>query len=159
MSFVEERLFQLDYELPRTPKALAKYVTVKRTGNMLYLSGSGCFVNGKPVYEGRLGKDLTIEQGIEAAKITVLNLLSSIRGEIGNLDNIRQVVKIVGFVNSSNDFFDQAKVIDGASNLLVELLSEKGHSARSAIGTSVLPSNTPVIIEMIVEIDADKVGD
>lgn len=159
MSLVEEKIAQLAYELPATPKAMANYVTVRRTGNFLYTSGTGCFVNGKSVYQGRLGKDLTIEQGYEAARLTMLNLLSSIKGEIGSLENIHKIVKVLGFVNSSDDFFDQAKVINGASDLLVDVLSEKGEHARSAIGTAVLPGNTPVIIEMIVEIQTDRVDD
>lgn len=160
MSNVEKRLAELGYELPPTPKPLAHYVTTRRTGNLLYTSGSGCFANGKPLYQGRLGQEITMEQGYEIAKLTALNLLSVIKGEIGDLDNIRQVVKMLGFVNSSNDFFNQPEVINGASDLLVDVLLEKGKHARSALGTNVLPSNIPIEIEMIVEVDdSGKVND
>ncbi|WP_170008273.1 RidA family protein [Bacillus fonticola] len=156
MSLVEKRLAELGYVLPANPKPLANYVTTNKSGNLLYTSGSGCFVNGKPFYQGRVGDDLTVEQGYDAAKLTVLNLFSMIKGEIGDLDRIRKVVKLLGFVNSSPDFFDQPAVMDGASDFLHDVLSEKGRHARSAIGTSVLPMNLPVEIELIVEIETDE---
>jgi enamine deaminase RidA (YjgF/YER057c/UK114 family) len=153
LSLVEKRIEALGYSLPPTPEPMANYVTVRRSGNLLYTSGSSCFRDGKPLYQGKLGKDVTLEQGCEAARITVLNLLSMIKGEIGDLDRITRVVKLLGFVSSSHDFYQQPEVIDGASSFLVDVLEEKGKHARSALGTSVLPFNIPVEIEMIVEID------
>lgn len=152
MSLVENRLAKIGYELPQTPKAMAQYVTVKRTGNLLYISASGCFVDGKPAFVGRVGEDLTIEEGCKAAELTMLNLLSSVKGEIGTIDQIRQIVKIEGYVNSSIDFFEQPTIINAASKLLYDVLLEKGEHARSVFATGVLPGNTPVIIDMIVEI-------
>ena len=132
---------------------MGNYVTVRRSGNMLYLSGNGPMREGKVVMSGKLGADLTVEQGYEAARITAINILGVLKSELGDLDKINQFVKVLGFVQSTDDFFDQPKVINGASDLFVEVLGEKGRHARSAIGTSVLPFNLPVEIEVIVEVD------
>ncbi len=118
----------------------------------LYLR-AGLRKNGELVYEGKLGRDLSIEEGQKAAEIAVINCLSVIRAEIGSLDNIKQVVKMLAFVNSAPGFSDQPYVINGASELLEKVLGDKGKHARSAIGTSELPFDTPVEIEMIVEIE------
>ncbi|KON90440.1 hypothetical protein AF332_26360 [Sporosarcina globispora] len=134
-----------------SPQPMANYVTVRRSGQLLYLSGAGPFVNGKPAYTGRVGKDVTLEEAYNAAKISALNLLSMIKGEVGSLDNIR-IVKLLGFVSSEDDFYQQPEVINGASDFLVEVLGENGKHSRSALGTSVLPFNIPVEIEMIAEI-------
>lgn len=149
---IKEKVEAQNLVWPETaPAALANYVTVRRSGNLLFLSGAGPFVDGKQIYKGRLGKEVSIEGGKEAAKIAVINLLSMIYGELGSLENVR-IIKLLGFVNSAEDFFEQPFVIDAASDLLVELLGENGRHARSAVGTSVLPFNIPVEIEMIAEI-------
>lgn len=155
MSTIEDRLETMGITLPPTPPPMANYVTTMTTGNFLYTSGAGPFLGGKPKYQGRLGTDLTVEEGYEAAKLTAINLLSLLKGELGNLDRIERIVKVLGFVNSSLDFYDQPKVMNGASDLFVEALGEKGQHTRSALGTSVLPFNIPVEIEMVVQIKND----
>jgi enamine deaminase RidA (YjgF/YER057c/UK114 family) len=153
MSEIEKKLGELGIILPGQTKSMGNYVTVRRSGNMLYLSGNGPMREGKVVMSGKLGADLSIEQGYEAARITAINILGVLKSELGDLDKINQFVKVLGFVQSTDDFFDQPKVINGASDLFVEVLGEKGRHARSAIGTSVLPFNLPVEIEVIVEVD------
>ena len=153
MSEIEKKLGELGIILPGQTKSMGNYVTVRRSGNMLYLSGNGPMREGKVVMSGKLGADLTVEQGYEAARITAINILGVLKSELGDLDKIKQFVKVLGFVQSTDDCFDQPKVINGASDLFVEVLGEKGRHARSAIGTSVLPFNLPVEIEVIVEVD------
>jgi enamine deaminase RidA (YjgF/YER057c/UK114 family) len=153
MSEIEKKLGELGIILPGQTKSMGNYVTVRRSGNMLYLSGNGPMREGKVVMSGKLGADLTVEQGYEAARITAINILGVLKSELGDLDKINQFVKVLSFVQSTDDFFDQPKVINGASDLFVEVLGEKGRHARSAIGTSVLPFNLPVEIEVIVEVD------
>lgn len=154
MTQIEQRIIELGLELPLAPSPMANYVTCLQVNEFIYTSGSSCFVDGKPLFTGRLGSDLTIEQGYEASRITVLNLLSVIKAEIGDLDRIERFVKVLGLVSSANDFYDQARVINGASDLLVEIFGEKGKHTRSALGTSVLPFNIPVEIELIVKLKA-----
>ncbi|MFD0051489.1 RidA family protein [Actinomycetes bacterium NPDC127524] len=150
---IESKIKELGYELPPAPSPLANYVTINRSGNLLFTSGSGCFIDGKPLYQGRLGEDISIEEGYDAARITALNLLSIVKEEIGDLNKVKKVVKLLGFVSSTNDFYNHPQVINGASDLLVEVFGEKGKHARSAIGTGVLPLNLPVEIEMVLEIE------
>jgi enamine deaminase RidA (YjgF/YER057c/UK114 family) len=149
---IESKIKELGYELPPAPAPLANYVTINRSGNLLFTSGSGCFIDGKPLYQGRLGEDISIEQGYDAARITALNLLSIVKEELGDVNKVKKVVKLLGFVSSTNDFYNHPQVINGASDLLVEVFGEKGKHARSAIGTNVLPLNLPVEIEMVLEI-------
>ncbi|WP_409178249.1 RidA family protein [Brevibacillus fortis] len=155
MSKVEQRLKELGYELPPVPPAMANYVSCVQTGNIIYTSGAGCYVNGNPLYLGRLGTDVTIEQGYEAAKITVLNLLAILKSEIGDLDRITRIVKLFALVSSAPDFYEQPRVINGASDFLIEIFGEVGKHARAAAGTSVLPFNNPIEIEMIVEVNEE----
>lgn len=152
MSEVEKRLKELGIELPKPSKPTAVYVPAVTTGNLVYTSGNDCKVNGEFLYTGKLGKDLTLEQGQEAARQTMINLLAVLKKHIGDLDRINRIVKVLGFVNSTPDFTDQPLVINGASELLEEVFGDRGKHARSAIGTNVLPFDIPVEIEMIVEI-------
>lgn len=152
MALIEERLQRMGITLGAAPKPAAAYIPVQQTGNLLYLSGQDCRVNGKLLYEGKLGRDLTIEQGKEAARQTMINCLSVLKEYLGDLDRVVKIVKLLGFVNSAPGFVDQPLVINGASELLEEVFGEAGKHARSAIGTSELPWNTPVEIEMIVEV-------
>lgn len=154
MSRVEKRLAELGYTLPPAPPTMANYVPCVQTGNVLYTSGAGCYVNGSPMYVGRLGSDVTIEQGYEAAKVTVLNLLAILKNEIGDLDRITRIVKLFALVSSEPDFYEQPTVINGASDFLIEIFGEAGKHARAAAGTSVLPFNNPIEIELVVEISA-----
>lgn len=119
---------------------------------MLYTAGQGCKRDGILVYKGKLGQDLTIEEGREAARISIINCLAILKGYLGDLDRIKQVVKLLGFVASAPGFDQQPYVMNGASEFLIELFGDKGRHARSAIGVNELPFGTPVEIEMIVEI-------
>jgi len=149
---VYENLEKLGLTLSVPPAIGGIYVPVKQVGNLLYTSGQGPSVNGKPAYTGKLGQDLTIEQGQEAARITILNTLSVLHAYLGDLNKIKNVVKLLGFVASAPNFGDQPKVINGASQLLIDIFEENGAHARSAIGTNELPGNIPVEIEAIFEI-------
>ena len=152
MRKAEERLKELGIELPEVPKPAAAYLPANTVGNLVYTSGHDCRVNGVLLYEGKVGSDLTVEQGQEAARQTMINCLASLKKEIGDLDRVKQVVKVLGFVNSAPGFVQQPYVINAASDLLEEVFGEKGRHARSAISSNELPFNTSVEIEMIVEI-------
>jgi enamine deaminase RidA (YjgF/YER057c/UK114 family) len=149
---IEEKLKKMGIELPKMPKPVGEYTSVKVYGNLAYCSGQGPIKDDKPVFIGRLGKEITLEDGYEAAKICAINLLSALKSSIGSLDKIDEVIQVRGFVNSTLEFTRQPEVINGASHLFVELFGEKGKHARCALGTSVLPMNIPVEVEMIVSI-------
>jgi enamine deaminase RidA (YjgF/YER057c/UK114 family) len=154
---VEKKLAELNLTLPPAPTPVANYIPAVQVGNLLFVSGHGPGVlkNGKLEYiRGKLGKDLTVEQGYEAAKQVTLNILQSIKGAIGDLDKVRRIVKVLGFVNCTADFPDHPKVINGASDLLVALYGERGRHARSAVGMNQLPFGIAVEIEMVVEVEA-----
>ena len=152
---VEKKLAAMGLSLPTAPTPVANYVPAVRTGNLLFISGHGPVTvqDGKVHYiRGKVGRDLTAEQGYDAAKVVMLGILQSIKGAIGDLDKVRRVVKLLGFVNCTEDFPDQPKVINGASDLLVELYGEHGRHARSAVGMYQLPFGIAVEIEMVVEV-------
>jgi len=148
----ETRLKEIGLELPPAVKPIGNYVPAVRTGNLVFLSGHGPLRNDGTRITGKVGADLTLEQGYEAARRVALGLLGSLKAEIGDLDKVRRVVKLLGMVNCTPDFTDQPKVINGASDLLVEVFSDKGKHARSAVGMNALPNNISVEIEMIVEV-------
>ncbi|MGN7300358.1 RidA family protein [Ferdinandcohnia sp. SAFN-114] len=152
-SKIEKRLLELGIELPEAPKPAAVYIPAQQTGNLVYTSGQDCRKDGKLIYEGKVGSDLTIEQGQEAARQTMINCLAVLKSHLGNLDRVKKVVKLLGFVNSAPGFVEQPYVINGASELLEEVFGEAGKHARSAISSNELPFNTPVEIEMIVEVE------
>ena len=147
---IEKKLEEMGLELPEIPKPMANYVPAVRTGNLLFLSGHGPMKDTAP---GKVGKDLTLEEGYEAAKGTALCLISTVKNTIGDLDKVKRVVKLVGFVNCSGDFTDQPKVINGASDLFVAVFGDKGKHARAAVGMYQLPGNIPVEIEIVVEVE------
>ncbi|MFD0716682.1 RidA family protein [Paenibacillus sp. GCM10027626] len=153
MSQVEQRLKELGIELPGPIEPKFVYVPAKTFGNYVYTSGQDCRVNGVLKYEGKVGKDLTVEEGKDAARQTAINLLTVLKHHIGDLDRIKQFVKVLGWVNSADGFTDQPQVINGCSELLEQVFGEKGKHARSAISANELPLNTPVEIELIVEIE------
>jgi enamine deaminase RidA (YjgF/YER057c/UK114 family) len=148
----EARLTALGIELPAAPRPLGSYVTAARSGNLLFTSGHGPLRDGRVAYQGKVGRELTIEQGQEAARLTGLNLLATVRDAIGSLDRVRRVVKVLGMVQCADDFTDQPKVINGFSDLMVEVFGDTGRHARSAVGMGSLPFGIPVEIEMIVEV-------
>ncbi|MBQ2691332.1 MAG: RidA family protein [Clostridia bacterium] len=149
----EKRLSELGLELPPVPAPIGSYVTVKQQGSLLYLSGSGPIVGGKALFQGKVGAEVTPEQGYEAAKISLLNMLAILKDHLGDLDRIKSVVKLLGMVACADGFYNHPSVINGASDLLVEIFGEKGRHARSAIGVYSLPMNIPVEIELIVEVE------
>lgn len=149
----ENKLKELGLKLPPAAKPVANYVSAVRTGNLVYLSGHGPLRNDGTTITGKVGTDLTLEEGYEAACRVAVGLLGSLKAEIGNLDKVRRVVKLLGMVNCTPDFIDQPKVINGASDLLVKVFGDKGKHARSAVGMNSLPMNISVEIEMIVEVE------
>jgi enamine deaminase RidA (YjgF/YER057c/UK114 family) len=153
---VEKKLTEMGLSLPPSPAPVANYVPAVRSGNLLFVSGHGPALvkDGKIEYiRGKLGRELTVEQGYDAARQVMLNILQSIKGVIGDLDKVRRIVKVLGFVNCTEDFPDQPKVINGASDLLVALYGERGRHARSAVGMQQLPFGIAVEIEMVVEVE------
>ena len=149
----EAKLKELNIVLPVIGKPIANYVHLVRTGNLLFLAGKGPS-NAEGVYTtGKVGKDLTLEQGKEAARLTAINQLAVLKAELGSLNKVKRIVKVLGMVNCEADFKDHPKVINGFSDLMVEIFGEKGKHARSAVGMSSLPMNMAVEIELIVEVE------
>ena len=148
----EARLKALGIELPAPPRPLATYAMAVRSGNLLFLSGHGPVRDGRVVYQGKVGRDLSIEQGQEAARLTGLNLLASVRDALGSLDRVRRIVKVLGMVQCADDFTEHPKVINGFSNLMVEVFGDAGRHARSAVGMGSLPFGISVEVEMVVEV-------
>lgn len=148
----EARLKALGIQLPPAPTPVASYVPAVRTGNLVYLAGQGPLAGGKPTVTGKVGAELTEEEGYKAARETILTSLAVLRAEIGSLDRVRRIVKLVGWVNSAPGFTRQPWVINGASDLLVEIFGDAGRHARSSVGANELPLNLPVEIEIIVEV-------
>jgi len=155
MGAIETRLEELGIRLPTTPAAAANYVPSVKTGNLLYLSGLGPAKRADGTApQGKVGKELTLEEGYEAARLTGVNMLSRLKSEVGDLDKVVRVVKLLGMVNATPDFTEHPAVINGCSDLMVEVFGDKGRHARSAVGMSGLPFNIPVEIEMIAEVSA-----
>ena len=149
----EARLAELGIELPELPPPMANYVRTVRTGDLVFTSGHGPLRPDGSYVTGKLGKDLSIEEGYEAARYTAIALLGSLKREIGDLSRVRRIVKVSGMVNSTADFTDQPKVINGCSDLLVEVFGERGRHARAAVGMASLPIGIAVEIEMVVEVE------
>lgn len=151
MSF-EAKLKALHIELPMAPKPVANYVPVVRAGDLLFLSGVLPSREGQLILTGKLGQGITIEQGMEAAKVAALNALAIVRSEVGSLDKVKRIVKMVGHIASAPGFTDQPQVLNGASDLLVQIFGEAGKHARVAVGAAELPRQAPVEIELIVQV-------
>ncbi|MGI6405267.1 MAG: RidA family protein [Syntrophaceticus sp.] len=150
---IESRLAEIGVILPDVPKPVASYVPAVRSGNLLFLSGQLCTVDGELKYRGKVGKEVSLEDACEAAKAAAINSLAVIKQQIGSLDKVKRIVKVVGYVASDPNFSEQPKVVNGTSDFLVEVFGEKGSHARSAVGVASLPLNVPVEVEMIVEIE------
>jgi enamine deaminase RidA (YjgF/YER057c/UK114 family) len=148
----EQRLRERGIELPKAPAAVANYVPFVRTGNLVFLAGNGPFQPDGTYAAGKVGKDVSVEQAYGHARLTGLMLLSVLRGAVGSLDNVARVVKVLGMVNAVPDFADQPKVINGCSDLFVEVFGDRGRHARSAVGMASLPFNMTVEIEAIFEV-------
>lgn len=149
---IYERLEQLSITLPEPPKRAGLYVPVKQSGNMLYVSGQVPNVNGVPAYTGKVGDTRTVEEAQEAARICAINMLSALNEYLGDLNRVKGVVKILGFVQSAPGFNEQPKVINAASQLFIDVFGDEGWHARSAVGTNELPLNVTVEIEGIFEL-------
>jgi len=150
---IEGKLEEMGLKLPEVPKPAANYVPAVKTGNLLFISGHGPQKEIGTLSTGKVGRDLTLEEGYEAAKNVALRLLSTIKDTVDDLDKVKRVVKLVGFVNCSENFTDQPKVVNGASDLFVEVFGERGIHARSAVGMYQLPGGIPVEIEAVVEVE------
>ena len=148
----EEKLTSLGLKLPEAPKPVASYVPAVQTGNLLFLSGVLPMRNGQLAFTGKLGRDLTVPEGIEAAKVAILNALAIAKQELGSLDRITRVVKVVGHVASADGFAEQPQVLNGASDLLVAIFGDAGRHARVATGAAELPRGAAVEIEVILAV-------
>lgn len=149
---IEEKIKELGFEIPEVAKPLAAYIAAKQVGNLVMTSGQVPLVNGVINYIGKVGSDLTEEDGQKAAQICALNCLAAVKGVIGNLDRIVEVVKLTVFVASAENFTAQPKVANGASELIGKIFGEAGKHVRSAVGVTTLPLNASVEIEMIIRV-------
>ena len=153
MGTFESKLNELKLSLPEVPKPVAAYIPAKQTGNLVFTAGQLPMVNGELISKGLLGQDVEIDEANKAARICTLNALAAIKGVIGDLDRIKQIVRVVGYVASVPTFTQQPAVVNGASELLLEIFGENGKHARSAVGMAVLPLNASVEIELTVEVE------
>jgi enamine deaminase RidA (YjgF/YER057c/UK114 family) len=150
----EQRLKELGIELPNPPAPVANYVRYVQVGNLLFVSGHGPSRDNKMVYTGKVPSQVSLEDAYQAARLVMINCLASTKEALGDLDRVKRVVKLLGMVNADPDFGDQPKVINGASDLLVEVFGEQmGKHARSAVGMGSLPAQITVEIEMILEVE------
>ncbi len=154
MGLIDKRLAELGIVLPTPAKPIANYVPWVRTGNLVYISGQGAMKDGKLEYTGRVGDTLSIDDAIASARLTAINILAHVRDACGgDLDRVKRVVKLLGLVNCTPAFGDHPIVINGASDLMVEVFGDKGRHARSAVGAPSLPFGLSVEVEAIVEIE------
>ncbi|MGO4886702.1 RidA family protein [Anaerobacillus sp. MEB173] len=149
---IEKKAEQLSLNIPVLPKQSGNYLSAKRVGNILYISGITCKWGGEVQYKGQLGGTLTLEEGYDAAKICALNHLAVIKSEVGDLNKVRNIIKMVGYVSCTPDFEDVPKVVNGASDLLIELFGERGKHARCAVGVAALPGGAAVEADLVVEL-------
>lgn len=149
---IENRLTSLGIAVPSISRPLAAYVPAVRSGNLIFTSGQLPMLDGQLAYEGKLGRDLTVEEGQAAAKQAALNCLAVLRDMIDNWDDIVQFVKVTGYIHSADDFFQQPAVLNGASQLLESIWGEAGKHSRAAVGTNALPLGAACEIEMVVEV-------
>ncbi len=149
----EANLEKLGIALPTPSKSIANYVGARRIGNTIFLSGHLPLRKDRSVVIGKLGKDLTVEEGYQAARLSAIALLATLKAEVGDLSKVKGIAKVFGMVNATDTFTDHSKVINGCSDLMVEVFGDKGRHARAASGFSSLPLGAAVEIEMIVEVD------
>lgn len=151
-SQIEARLKSLGIELPPAPMPAANYVPWVRTGNLVFVAGQIPMADGTPKWIGKVGKDYSVEQGQQAARLVCINLMAQARAAVGDLDRIARWVKLGAFVNCIDGFEQQPQVVNGASDLLVEVFGEKGKHARFAVGVNALPRNVAVEIDAVIEV-------
>lgn len=149
---IAQRLAELGIELPAAAAPVANYVPTVRTGNQLFVSGQISRDAAGVTVEGKLGGGLSVEEGREAARLCAINLIAQVKAALGDLEKVVRVIKLVGFVNSAPEFTDQPKVVNGASDLLVDVFGERGRHARSAVGVAALPLGAAVEVEAIFEV-------
>ena len=149
---IEEKLGLLNISLPTPPKPAGSYIPVVRTGNLVFVSGQIPVKDGKVEFQGKVPTNITIEVAQQAAKLCIINVLAQLKAELGTLDKISRIVRVSGFVNSAQDFVEQPKIINAASDLLFEIFGEKGKHSRIAVGVSSLPLNSTVEIDLIAEV-------
>ena len=153
MHLFDENIKNLGLNIPDLPKALANYVPYKIVGKTIYISGQAPVQNGELIYKGKVGSDISIEEGIEAAKLCVINIIAALKtGLEGDWDKLDSFVKLTGFVNCQDNFTDQPKIINGASDMLVEIFGEQGRHTRVAVGSNALPLGIAVEIDAIVQL-------
>ena len=152
MSQIEQKIIDLGFVLPETAKPLAAYIPAVQSGNLVFTSGQLPMINGSLAETGKVGGSVSPERAKELATVCALNALAAVKTVIGDLDKIKRVVKVVGFVSSVPEFSGQPGVVNGASEFLGEVFGDKGIHARSAVGVAVLPLDAPVEIELIVEV-------
>lgn len=150
---VEAKLKELGITLPDVPPPVANYVNAVRTGNLVFMAGKGPNRPEGGYITGKLGQDLKVEEGYEAARLAAIIQLAALKAEIGDLNKVKRIVKVLGMVNAAPDFTDHPEVINGFSDLMVEVFGDKGKHARAAVGMGSLPRNIAVEIEMIVEVE------
>lgn len=148
----DERIKELNIRLPKVPRPVATYIPAVRAGNLLFLSGVLPFKDGDLIYKGKVGAGVTQEMGYEAARLATLNALAVINEELGSLDYVNRIVRLTGYVASASGFNKQPAVVNGASDLLVEIFGEAGRHARVSVGVSELPLDSPVEVELIVAV-------
>ena len=148
----EKKLKELNISLPEPPKAVASYVPVRQSGNTLYISGQIPIKDGVVVTTGKVIKDCTIEEATEAAKLCAINILANIKEHTGDLNRVKAIIKLTGYVNCLEDFYQSPAVINGASNLFVDIFGDAGKHARAAVGVAQLPLNATVEVDAIVEL-------
>ena len=154
MSLIDKRLAELGIVLPTPAKPIANYVPWVRTGNLVYISGQGAVRDGKIEYTGRVGDTLSLEDAVASARLTAINIIAHLRDACGgDLDRVKRIIKLLGLVNCTPAFGDHPKVINGASDLMVEVFGDKGRHARSAVGAPSLPFGLSVEVEAIAEIE------
>ena len=153
MHSFEENIKNLGLNIPELPKALANYVPYKIVGNTMYISGQAPVKNGELIYKGKVGSDITVEDGIEAAKLCVTNIIAAVKAGLeGNWSKLDSFIKLTGYVNCQDNFTDQPKIINGASDMLVEIFGDQGRHSRVAVGSNALPLGIAVEIDAIVQL-------
>lgn len=149
---VEERLAALGFKLPNPPLPAANYIGYVKVGKLLFIGGNIGRINGQLQYSGKVGDTVTLEQAYEAARSCALNHLAIMKAALGSLDRVKRIVKVIGYVNAAPGFQDMPKVVNGESDLLVQLWGERGQHTRAAVGVASLSKNSPVETEIIVEV-------
>lgn len=148
----EQKIKQLEIELPQIPESLGSYQDMVRVGNLVFLSGRGPLKADGKYITGKVGQDLTTNEGYQAARLTAINQLAILKQTFGSLDKIKRIIKVNGYVHTADSFTEQSKVMNGFSDLLIEVFGEQGKHARTSVGVFTLPQNMAIEVEMIVEV-------